>query len=54
MDLTENQIKGYCLMSLVSAGMSPEQIRSVMSELKAILDLVSPEEAQKKYEMSPY
>ena len=54
MDLTENQIKGYCLMSLVSAGMSPEQIRGVMNELKVILDLVSPEEAQKKYEMSPY
>ena len=54
MDLTENQIKGYFLMSLVGAGMNPEQIRGVMNELRVILDLVSPEEAQKKYEMSPY
>jgi|GEM_PF-3182785 len=54
MDLTENQMKGYFLMSLVGAGMSPEQIRDVMNELKVNLDLVSPEEAQKKYEMSPY
>jgi hypothetical protein len=54
MELFENHIKGYCLMSLVSAGLRPEQIRGVMNELKVILDLVSPEEARKKYETSPY
>ena len=54
MEMTENQLKGYCLLLLESTALSPEQIRAAMSELRVILDLVSPEEAQKKFEMSPY
>ena len=54
MEMTENQLKGYCLILLESTALSPEQIGAAMSELRVILDLVSPEEARKKYEMSPY
>ena len=52
--MTENQLKGYCLILLESTALSPEQIRAAMSELKVILDLVSPKDAEEKYVTSPY
>ena len=54
MDLTENQVKGYCLMAMEYSEMNHELIRDVMNELRVVLDTVSPERAEKKFVTSSY
>ena len=53
-DITESSVKGYTLRACQLAGLTKEQIKTVMGELKYLLDEVTPGEAQDIYYKSPY
>ncbi len=51
---SEGACRGYVISAMERCGFKPADISRVMAELHEVFDFISLEEAQARYERSPY